>query len=75
MNVNERRKHPFKKEERERKKEASHQPHPPSPVCTVVQKIYKYKKKKSLVSQTALEGSHCDCENDWDLINSPQRLM
>lgn len=65
---------PLKKEEREKKKEASHQPHPPSPVCTVVQKIYKYK-KKSLVSQTALEGSHCDCENDWDLINSPQRLM
>lgn len=27
--------------------------------------------KKSVVSQTALEGSHCDCENDWDLINSP----
>lgn len=43
------------------------------PSCTsVVQRIYKL--NQSLVSQTALEGSHCDCENDWDLINSLHRL-
>lgn len=48
-----------------------HQLQPPS--CTsVVQRIYKLNQR--LVSQTALEGSHCDCENDWDLINSLHRL-
>lgn len=55
--------------ERERKR---HQLQPPS--CTsAVQRIYKLNQR--LVSQTAFEGTHCDCENDWDLINSLHRLF
>lgn len=48
---------------------------PASPVSSVLVKMCKPPPKKSLVSQTALEGSHCDCENDWDLINYPPWLM
>lgn len=39
---------------------------------SVLQRISKWNQR--LVSQTALEGSHCDCESDWDLINSLHRL-
>jgi len=71
----------LKKEETENE---TPKPYPPSPEHTVAQGIYKKKKhtlqkkkkkKKSLASQTALECNNCDCENDWDLINSPPRLM
>lgn len=49
---------------------------PASPVRSVLVKMCNPPNPpKSLVSQTALEGSHCDCENDWDLINYPPWLM
>lgn len=68
MNVNKRIEEESILKETEKKR---HPLQPPS--CTsVVRRIYKLKRR--LVSQTALEGSHCDCENDWDLINSLHRL-
>lgn len=54
--------------EREKKRR---QLQPPS-WTSVAQRVYKFNQR--LVSQTALEGIHCDCENDWDLINSLHRL-
>lgn len=70
VNVNEWIKEGSRRKKRERARKR-HQPQPRS--CTsVAQSIYKLNQR--LVSQTALEGSHCDCGNDWDLINSLCRL-